>query len=104
MDAIITKIFEIEYRSRDIMREAEEKRDGLDEMIVKSKEQLRQTIETREQKHLESERNQVLNKADADAKAHLQHAQSKIEAMERFEKTKRAEWIEALYQRIISAE
>lgn len=50
MDAIIAKILEIEHRSCDIVLEAEDKRDTLDETLVAKKEELQKAIFSGEEK------------------------------------------------------
>ncbi len=102
MDAIMTKILEIERHSREIVQEAEERRDRIDGIIAEEKEKLRQSLIQREERSLVREREEILRKAQEDAKENMTRARSKMEAMERFEKTKREEWIQELYTRIVN--
>ncbi len=100
MDAIIAKILEIEHRSCDIVLEAEDKRDTLDETLDAKKEELRKAIFSGEEKRLENDKILVLNKAHNEAQEQELYAKEKIAAMENFEQKHREEWLNELYNRI----
>lgn len=100
MDAIIAKILEIEHRSCEIVREAEDKRDTLDELLDAKRNELRQMIFNTEENRLETDRIQILNKAHDAAQKQESYAREKIAAMEEFAQTHREEWLKELYTRI----
>lgn len=101
MDAIIAKILEIEHRSCDIVHEAEEKRDTLDETLDAKKKELKQAIFSAEEKRLENDKILVLNKAHNEATQQREYAKEKIAEMEGYEKSHREEWLAQLYSRVI---
>lgn len=101
MDAIIAKILEIEHRSCEIVREAEEKRDTLEETLAVKKEELKKAIFSGEEKRLENDKILVLNKAHHAALEQEEYAKEKIAAMESFEQKHREEWLNELYARVI---
>lgn len=100
VDAIIARILELEQRSRDIVREAEDKRDTLDEILDEKKKELRKNIYTASEKRLENDKILILNKARNEADEQTSRAHAKISEMESFAQTHRDEWIDALYSRI----
>ena len=100
MDAIIAKILEIEHRSCDIVREAEDRRDTLDETLDAKKEELKKAIFSGEEKRLENDKILVLNKAHNEALEQESYAKEKIAAMESFEQSHKEEWLKELYTRI----
>lgn len=104
MDAIIAKILEIEHRSCEIVNEAEEKRDTLDETLDAKREELKKAIFSGEEKRLENDKILVLNKAHNEAMEQEEYAKEKVAAMESFEKTHREEWLEELYKRVIQGD
>ncbi|MFR1517156.1 MAG: hypothetical protein ACLSVG_00015 [Clostridia bacterium] len=104
MDAIIAKILEIEHRSCEIVREAEDKRDTLDEILDAKREELRKAIFSGEEKRLENDKILVLNKAHNEAQEQESYAKEKIAAMESFERKHREEWLNELYHRITRIE
>ena len=104
MDAIIAKILEIERRSCEIVLEAEEKRDTLDETLDAKQEELKKAIFSGEEKRLENDKVLILNKARSQAQEQEEYAKEKIAAMEAFEQKHREQWLQELYTRIIRTE
>lgn len=100
VDAIIARILELERRSCDIVREAEDKRDNIDETLDKKKKELRQNIYTASEKRLENDKIVILNKAHNEADEQTARAHAKISEMESFAQLHRDEWIAELYSRI----
>ena len=82
MDAIIAKILEIERRSCELVREAEEKRDTLDETLDAKQEELKKAIFSGEEKRLENDKVLILNKARSEAREQEEYAKEKIAAMD----------------------
>lgn len=102
LDAIMTKILEMEQHARDIVRDAEQQRDGMEEIIAAEKAQLRQSLIQREEGDLAREREEILQKAQAEAFEHRNRTEQKVQAMEQFQESKQEEWIEELYKRIVT--
>ena len=101
MDAIISKILEIEHRSCQIIKEAEDKRDALDSILEAKQEEIRQAIFAEGAKQLENDKILYLNKAKKEAYFHEKYAKEKITALEDFQQKHREEWLAKLYNRII---
>ncbi len=101
MDAIISKILEIESRACEIIHEAEERKLDIAAIIEDEKQELMQTSMEQANQKLEAERTKILNRADEEAKQHLAGAEKKIATMNEYREAHFDEWVNTLYEKVI---
>ena len=100
MDAIITKILEIDHRARDIVKEAEHQFSDGDEIIAAEKEKLHQQIMQEGVEKLAAAKESLLSKAKKEAETHAENSARRIAEMEAQFNAEKEAWVEELYRRI----
>lgn len=100
MDAIITKILEIDHRARDIVKEAEHQFSDSDEIIAAEKEKLHRQIVDESIAKLAAEKEFLISKAKKEAEAHAETSARRIAEMEAQSAANRDAWVAELYRRI----
>ena len=100
MDAIITKILEIDHRARDIVKEAENQFSDSDEIIAAEKEKLHQQIVKENIEKLAAEKESLISKAKKEAERHAETSARRIAEMEAQSAANKDAWVDELYRRI----
>ncbi len=100
MDAIIEKILEIDRNARNIVGDAEKKNSDSDEIITAEKESLKQHITEEGADKAASVRQNLLAKAQKEAKFHEESSAEKIAQMEARAAEYTDIWVDELYRRI----
>ena len=100
MDAIITKILEIDHRARDIVKEAEHQFSDSDEIIAAEKEKLHQQIVKENIEKQAAEKESLILKAKKEAERHAETSARRIAEMEAQSAANKDAWVDELYRRI----
>lgn len=100
MDAIIAKILEIDHNARDIIRDAETKQSDSDDIIASEKDRLKKQIVEESAHRTDSVRQNLISKAQQEARLHEEHSAEKIAQMETRAEEYTDQWVDTLYKRI----
>lgn len=100
MDAIIAKILEIDHNARDIIRDAETKNSDSDDIIASEKDRLKKQIVEENAHRTASVRQNMISKAQQEARLHEEHSAEKIAQMEARAAEYTDQWVDTLYKRI----
>ena len=103
MDAIISKILEIEKRACEIVREAEERKLDIAGIIEDEKQVLLQSSMQQTEQKIEAEHLKIIKNAEAEAKQHAVRAEEKIAVMNGYRESHLDEWVKTLYERIVGS-
>lgn len=101
MDAIISKILEIDARAWELVREAEERKLDIAGIIEDEKENLHTTETEQAKQKLELERSKIIDAAKEEAEAHKARSEEKVALMEKYRGEHFDQWVEELYRRTV---
>lgn len=100
MDAMISKILEIEARACGLVREAEERKLDISGIIEEEKKRLLKSNMEQAKQRLEKERAEILKSAEEESETHLARSAEKVKSMDAFRSEHFDEWVQTLYERI----
>lgn len=100
MDAIISRILEMEKQARGIVRDAEERQLDISGIIEEQKKALLSAEMESAEKRLESERASLLQAAEKEAAQHLARAEEKVKSLDAYSEAHFDEWVRCLYERL----
>ena len=100
MDAIISRILEMEKRAREIVHEQEERQLDISGIIEEEKEALRKSAMETAKKRIESDRASLLRTAEEEAAQHLARAEEKVKSLDAYSEEHFDEWVQRLYERL----
>lgn len=101
MDAIITKIFELENNAQVIVKEAEKKRATINDEIMKSSLAVKKEIMDKMRLELEGEKQSHINKARERAVEHRSKVEMELVAIDQYYAAHKEQWLETLSKRIV---
>jgi len=101
MDAVITKIFELENKAQSIVKDAEKKRATINDEVRKSSLAIKKEIMDKMRLELEGEKKSQTNTARERAVVHRSKVEMELVAIDQYYSVHKEQWLETLSKRIV---
>lgn len=101
MDAVITKIFELENKAQDMVNDAEMRNASINDEIKKLSLAIKKEIFDKMHLKLEGEKQSYINKARERAVEHRSKVEMELIAIDQYYLTHKVQWLDELSNRII---